>query len=63
MKCFFYRHYPSSSVSRRDIVSYKQTLVHKVLPSLSLSWKSVVCLTDQLEMAITVDWDFKPKTK
>ena len=31
----FYRHSPSFSDSR-DIVSYKRTRVHKVLPSLSL---------------------------
>ena len=41
--------------SRRDIVSYKQKRVHKVLPSLSLPGKSVVMLTDHLDMAMTID--------
>ena len=46
---------PSSSDSRRDIVSYKGKRVHKVLPSISLSRKSVVRLTDHLNMAMTID--------
>ena len=53
----------SSSDSRRDIVVYKRKRVHKVLPNLSLSRKSVVRLSDHLDMAMTIDWDFKPKTK
>ena len=58
-----YRHSPSFSDSRRDIVSYKRKRVHKVLPSLSLPQKSVVRFTDHLDMAMTIDLDFKPKTK
>ena len=50
----FYRHSPFSD-SRRDIVSYKQKRVHKVLPSLSLPRKSVFSLTDHLDMAMTID--------
>ena len=46
---------PSSCDSRRDIVCYKQKRVHKVLPSLSLPRKSVVKLTDHLDMAMTID--------
>ena len=60
---FFYHHCPSSSDSRRDTVSYKQKRVHKVLPILSLSWKSVVRLIDRLNMAMTVDWDLIQKSK
>ena len=45
----------SFSDSRRDIVSYKRKRVQKVLPSLSLSRKSVVRLTGHLEMAMTID--------
>ena len=41
--------------SRGDIVSYKRKSVHKVLPSLSLPRKSVVRLTDHLNMAMTID--------
>ena len=54
----FCRHSPSSSDSRRDSVSYEQKRVHKVLPSLSLSRKSVVRLTDCLDIPMTVDLDF-----
>ena len=43
------------SDSRSDIVSYKRKRVHKVLPSLSLPGKSVVRLTDHLNMAMTID--------
>ena len=35
--------------------------VHKVQPSLSQPWKSVVRLTDSLDIAMAVNWDFKPK--
>ena len=52
---YFNRHSPSFSDSRRDIVSYKRKRVHKVLPSLSLPRKSVVRLTDHLDMAMTID--------
>ena len=51
----FYRHSPSFSYSRRDVVSYKRRRVHKVLPSLSLPRKSVVRLIDHLDMAMTID--------
>ena len=51
----FYRHSPSFSDSRRDVVSYKRKCVHKVLPSLTLPRKSVVRLTDHLDMAMTID--------
>ena len=57
---YFYRHFPSFSDSSRDIVSYKRNCVHKVLPSLSLPQISVVRLTDHLDMAMTIDQDFKP---
>ena len=42
------------SDSRRDIVSYKRKREHKVLPSLSLPGKSVIRLTDHLNMAMTI---------
>ena len=45
----------SFSDSRRDIVSYKRKRVQKVLPSLSLPRKSMVRLTDHLDMAVTID--------
>ena len=51
------------SDSRRDIVRYKRKRVHKVLPSLSLLRKSVVRLTDHLDMAMTIDQAFNLKTK
>ena len=60
---YFLSSSPFFSDSRRDIVSNKQKRVHKVLPSLSLPRKSVVRLTDHLDMAMTIDYDFKPKTK
>ena len=46
-----------------DVVSYKRKGVHKVLSSLSFPRKSVVMSTDRFDMTMTVDWDFKPKTK
>ena len=45
----------SFSDSRGDIVSYKQKRVQKVLPTLSLPRKSVVRLSDHLNMAMTID--------
>ena len=51
----FYRHSPSPSDFRRDIVSYKRKRVHKILPSLRLPQKSVVRLTDHLDMSMTID--------
>ena len=33
------------------------------LVGLSLPWKSVVRLSDRLDMTIVVDWDIKPQTK
>ena len=58
---YFLSSFSLFSDSGRDIVSYKQKRVHKVLPSLSLPQKSVVRLTDRLYMDITVDWNFTPK--
>ena len=60
--------YFSSSFSffqwfKKKYRSYKQKCVQKVLPNLSLPRKSVVRLTDHLDMAMTVDWDLKSQTK
>ena len=55
---YFYRHSPPSTDSRRNVVSYKRKLVHKVLPSLSFPRKSVVRSTDGLDMTMAVYWDF-----
>ena len=52
--------------SRRVGVSYKQKYVHKVLVNLLVKLaqiKSVVWLTDRLDMTIAVDLDLKPQTK
>ena len=46
---------PSSSDLRSVIVSYKRKRVHKVC-----AFPRKVCLD---LLAMTVDWDFKPKTK
>ena len=45
--------------SRRAVVSYKKKYVHGVL--VSLPRKSVVTLSDRLDITIPVDWDVKPK--
>ena len=37
--------------------------MHKVLPCLTLTQKSVVRSTDRFAMTVTVYWDFKPKAK
>ena len=50
--------------SSRAVVSYWWKDVHYVLVNrldLSLSRKSVVRLTDHLDMTIFVDWDVKPQ--
>ena len=52
---YFLSSFSSFSDSRRDIVSNKRKRVHKVLPGLSLPRKSVVRLTDHLDMAMTID--------
>ena len=49
------KNFLSFSDSRRDNVIYKRKRLHKVLTSLSLPRKSVVRLTDHLDMAMTID--------
>ena len=46
-------------------ISYKQKYVHEVLLNqlVKFAQKSVVRLTDRLEMTIAVDWDIKQQTK
>ena len=62
----FYGLSPPSTDSRRVGVSYKQKYVHDVLVKCFVKLaqeKSVVRLTDHLDMTIAVDWDVKPQTK
>ena len=62
----FYGHSLPTAVSSRAVVSYWPKDVHQVLVNyldLSLPRKSVVRLTDRLDMTIVVDWDVKPQNK
>ena len=58
----FYGHSLPTTDSSRTAVSYSRKAVHQVLVNhsgLSLPRKSVVRLTDHLDMTIVVDWDVK----
>ena len=51
--------------SSREVVRYWRKDVHLVLAKClgSISRKSIVRLTDRLDMTIVVDWDVKPQIK
>ena len=59
---YLLRSFSSSTDSRRVVVNYKRKYVHKILIKGILMQgqiKSVVRLTDCLQMTIAVDWDVK----